>query len=85
MTAHRLNEIVNLINAQNEEMIVLIENQSKFLSRIETSIKISLGQGFLENHEALIHSHLSIIDDTLSEIIKINDVILSKLKKEEIL
>ncbi len=85
MTAHRLNEIVNLINAQNEEMITLVENQAKLLSRIETSIKISLGQGFLENSESLIFSHLSIIDDTLSDILKINDEILLKLRKEETL
>ena len=85
MTAHRLNEIVKLINSQNEEMIIMVETQSKLLGRIETSIKISLGQGFLENAESLIYSHLSIIDDTLSDIMKINDNILAKLKKEETL
>ena len=85
MTAHRLNEIVKLINAQNEEMIIMVETQSKLLGRIETSIKISLGQGFLENPESLIYSHLSTIDDTLIDIMKINDDILTKLKKEETL
>jgi len=85
MTAHRLNEIVKLINAQNEEMIIMVETQSKLLGRIETSIKISLGQGFLENPDSLIYSHLSNIDDTLSDIMQINDDILAKLKKEELL
>jgi hypothetical protein len=80
MTDPRIIEILNLINDQNTKLIDLVDAQAKELMKIESAIKISLSQGFLENAEITIYSHLSMMDDILSNITKLNENIISYLK-----
>ncbi len=82
MTDPRIIEILNLINDQNNKILDLVDAQAKELMKIESAIKISLSAGFLENSEATIYSHLSFMDDVLSNITKLNENILTYLKPE---
>lgn len=83
MTDPRIMEILHLINDQNIKIINLLDAQAKELMKIESAIKISLSQGFLENEESTIYSHLSTVDDFIATVIKLNETISQQLKQEE--
>ena len=83
MTDPRIMEILHLINDQNHKIITLLDSQAKELMKIESAIKISLSHGFLENEQATIYSHLSMVDDFISTVINLNETISRQLKQEE--
>lgn len=72
MTGSRINEIIELINVQNLK-----------LSHLKSEIDIALGEGFLDYSKTIIHDHLSMIDDKMTEIIELNYKIVGKITVKE--